>query len=148
MTEPRTAAPSMNGRAMGITSQARTASPSETTAPARVPGTDTVPNGLGDVDRGRSAGRGVRITSLMDRLVLAGAQPNGTQYRLCVTRPTEAPPLVRRLLCASSTAAPGRCGDDHSSGVHLFSGLILGHEASQQMRLGYVLLFLGRRATS
>src|ERR1700674_1621871 len=46
ITAPSPAAPSMNGRATGITSQARTAGPSETIAPARVPGTDTLPNVL------------------------------------------------------------------------------------------------------
>ncbi len=73
MTEPRPAAPRMNGRAMGITSQARTASPSETIAPARVPGMDTLPQVLGDAGPGLSAGRGVIVTSVMDRLVLSGA---------------------------------------------------------------------------
>ena len=73
MTAPRTAAPRMNGRAMGMTSQARTASPSETIAPARVPGMDTLPQVLGDAGRGLSVIRGVNVTSVMDRLVPSGA---------------------------------------------------------------------------
>jgi hypothetical protein len=90
MTEPSPAAPSMNGRAMGITSQARTASPSETIAPARVPGTDTLPHVLGDAGRCLSAGRGVNVTSVMDRLVLSRPHNQWYSYRLCVTRPTGA----------------------------------------------------------
>jgi hypothetical protein len=42
--EPSPKVPSMNGRAMGITSQAMTTRPTETIAPARVPGTDKFPN--------------------------------------------------------------------------------------------------------
>ena len=38
--------PRINTRATGIASQAIITSPSETTAPARVPGTDTFPNAL------------------------------------------------------------------------------------------------------
>ena len=80
MTEPRTAAPSMNGRAMGITSQARTASPSETIAPARVPGTDTLPHVLGDAGLGLSVIRAVKVTSVMDRLVFS--RPHNQWYSI------------------------------------------------------------------
>jgi len=101
MTEPSTAAPRMNGRAMGITSQARTASPSETIAPARVPGTDTLPQLLGDAGRGLSVGRGVNVTSVMDRLVLSRPHNQWYSYRLCVTRPTGAEARER---CATRAA--------------------------------------------
>jgi hypothetical protein len=84
MTEPRPAAPRMNGRAMGITSQARTASPSETIAPARVPGTDTLPHVPGDAGRGLSGCRAVRVTSVMDRLVLSRRDSQWCSYKLCV----------------------------------------------------------------
>jgi hypothetical protein len=101
MTEPSTAAPRINGRAMGITSQARTASPSETIAPARVPGTDTLPHVLGDAVRGLSAGRGVNVTSVMDRLVLSGAHNESCLYQLWVTRLTGAKARER---CATRAA--------------------------------------------
>jgi hypothetical protein len=106
MTEPRTATPRMNGRAMGITSQARTASPSETTAPARVPGTDTLPQLLGDAGRGLSVGRGVNVTSVMDRLVLSRPHNQWYSYRLCVTRPTGAEARER---CVPSGAREVHC---------------------------------------
>jgi hypothetical protein len=66
--------PSMKGRAIGITSQAMTTSPSETIAPARVPGTDMLPNVLRDAGRCLSAHRGVKVTSLLDPLVLSSLQ--------------------------------------------------------------------------
>jgi hypothetical protein len=51
MKEPSPRVPSRNGRAMGITSQAMTTSPSETIAPARVPGTEKFPNVPGEAGR-------------------------------------------------------------------------------------------------
>jgi len=48
---PSPRVPRRNGRARGITSQAMTTSPSETIAPARVPGTDKFPNAPGDAGR-------------------------------------------------------------------------------------------------
>jgi hypothetical protein len=84
MTEPSPAAPSMNGRPMGITSQARTARPSETIAPARFPGTDTLPHVVGEVGRGLSAIRAVNVTSVMDRLVISG--PHDQWYSIQALR--------------------------------------------------------------
>ena len=44
MPRPSPTVPRMNGRATGIAIQARATIPSETIAPARVPGTDRLPN--------------------------------------------------------------------------------------------------------
>ena len=52
--EPNPTVPTMNGRAIGITSQAMSTNPSETIAPARVPGTDKFPKELGEAERGFS----------------------------------------------------------------------------------------------
>jgi hypothetical protein len=51
MMPPTAAVPSRNGRATGIVSQAITTSPIETIAPARVPGTDTLPKALREAGR-------------------------------------------------------------------------------------------------
>ena len=64
-TVPSPAVPSMNGRAIGITSHAMRPSPSDTIAPARVPGTDKVPNALRDAGRCGSTDRPVKVTSVV-----------------------------------------------------------------------------------
>ncbi len=64
-TEPSPTVPSMKRCDIGMTSQAITTSPSETIAPARVPGTDKVPNVPRDAGRCLSARRSVGVTSLL-----------------------------------------------------------------------------------
>jgi len=70
--EPRPTVPSMNGRASGITSQAIRTSPSETIAPARVPGTDILPKLLGEVGRCLSVVRGIESHLLYPMIPIDG----------------------------------------------------------------------------
>ena len=60
--EPRPVVPRINGRAMGITNHAITKSPSETIAPARVPGTDKLPKPPAEPGTALSVRRGMRVT--------------------------------------------------------------------------------------
>jgi hypothetical protein len=57
MPRPSPTVPIMNTRASGTANQATRTRPTETTAPARVPGTEMLPNVLGEECRGLSSPR-------------------------------------------------------------------------------------------